>query len=389
MKSEPTEENWKPLVVTVHGVGIFGRSGAWQPVVADALQEHFRFRHIRHHYYCLFAGGELVLEPLLVLLLLPLWMYVAYAHLSGRWIIVATLLSVLFPVAAYRARPWRHRLACKDFRNEIGAICREADKPPHLIAHSLGSYLSCRTLQDDPDLIVARIILVGSVVHEDFPWMQLSRSKIPQFEAVFNEVAPLDLVVRGATLFRSWLPDPRFGSSGIGGFSGSFVHYINEPLRPCTLCHEVGTSRVHNVQYRHARHSSAFLEPDHASVFWLPYLWGYDSAQFGEFVRLCLDADRFDRDKDRTNFVLAMARLRTASWGVPGLTVQKYMRRLTWGKINDSAEAAAVLLTWPAVVRAQAAAANPAYENRRFWLRCLRPAVAIEYAVHKVLGHGA
>lgn len=388
MKSEPAEETGKPLVITVHGVGIFGRSGAWQPEVASVLGEHFRFRHIRHHYYCLFAGTELVFEPLVLLLLVPLWLYIAHTHWSGRWFIAAAFISAILAVAAYMLRRWRHRLACESFWNDIKDICRQSDERPHLIAHSLGSYLSCRTLQDNTGLMLRRVILVGSVVHEEFPWMELSQKENPQFEAVFNEVAPLDLVVRAATLFRSWLPDPRFGSAGIGGFAGDFVHYVNEPLLPCALCRQ-SWSPLHNVQYRHADHSSNLLNPKHASVFWLPYLWGYDPAQFARFSTLCADAARFERSGDVNNFAHAISQLRVASWGVPGLTLIRYVRTTAWRTPDNHEEASIVLVTWLAIVRAQAAVFDPAYQNRAFWLRCLRPTVAIEYALNKVLSHGA
>src|SRR5258708_37528971 len=99
---------WKPRVITVHGVGLFGFCGAWQQQVADTLGEHFRFDPIRHSYYRFLAGTELVLEPLIVLLLIPIWHAVYKGRLHFLWALTASVL-VLF--VAYLGRRLRHALA--------------------------------------------------------------------------------------------------------------------------------------------------------------------------------------------------------------------------------------------------------------------------------------
>jgi hypothetical protein len=389
-------DSWKPRVITVHGVGVLGFSGAWQQDVANTLGEHFLFDPIRHSFYRFLAGTELVLEPLIWLLWVPVW----WAFFSGRMHALRTwAASVLILLLAYALRHLRHALAFRSIRQKLADRMSDKDVPPHLIAHSLGSYLSCRTLLDDDRVAFRRVILVGSVVDGEYPWANLCVSAGRKFEGVFNEVAPLDLVVRLAALVRRWLPNRRFGSSGVAGFAGSrhWVHYLNEPLDPCALC-ELSSRQapVHNIQYRHAGHSSAFTTPEHASVFWLPYLWGYDPGRFAKFNRLCAEAHQLETRKDfrlfRKRFQWILRALRTASWGLPRHTLQDHINliaRQRWRKFPTPRDNAfLVLFAFRAVVRAQAAVEDRNYPNRALWLRCLRPSAAVDYAFSQVLPHG-
>jgi hypothetical protein len=397
MQTPASSDSLKPRVITVHGVGVFGFSGAWQKQIANTLGEHFRFDPIRHNYYRLLAGSELVLEPLIWLFLVPVWWAYFNGHLHAFMAWTAST-AILF--AAYLLRYARHALAFQSIRQELADRISQEEVRPHLIAHSLGSYLSCRTLLDDSRVAFRRMILVGSVVDSTYPWADLCVRADRHFDGVLNEVAPLDMVVRLAALVRRWLPHRRFGSSGIAGFAGSspWVHYLNEPLEPCPLCKlSRRQARVHNVQYYHAGHSSAFTKPEHASVFWLPYLWGYDPGRFAKFSRLCTRAYQLETRKDfrlfRKRFQWILRALRTASWGLPRYTLQDHINliaRRRWRKFPTPRDNAfLVLFAFRAVVRAQAAVEDRNYPNRAFWLRCLRPSAAVDYAFSQVLPYGA
>ncbi len=395
-KPSSSPDSWKPRVITVHGVGVLGFCGDWQQQVANTLGEHFRFDPIRHSYYRFLAGAELVLEPVILLLLIPVWQAVYKGRLHYLRAFTASAL-ILF--VAYLFRHVRHGLAFRSIRQKLADRISQEEVRPHLIAHSLGSYLSCRTLLDDSRVAFRRIILFGGVVDSGYPWADLCVRADRCFDAVLNEVAPLDIVVRVAALVRRWLPHRRFGSSGVAGFAGSWpwVHYLNEPLSPCALCElSRRQARIHNVQYRHAGHSRAFKKPEHASVFWLPYLWGYDPGRFARFSRLCARAHRLETRKDfrlfRKRFQWILRALRTASWGLPRHTLQDHIdliARQRWRKFPTPRDNAfLVLFAWRAVVRAQAAVEDGNYPNRAFWLRCLRPSAAVDYAFSQVLPHG-
>jgi len=82
---------------------------------------------------------------------------------------------------------------------------------PDIIAHSLGTWLLGHALEQNPQLNVGRIILLGCILRPDFDWKTLIARG--QVEAVLNHYGTKDFWARIAHYF---IPDS--GPSGRRGF---------------------------------------------------------------------------------------------------------------------------------------------------------------------------
>jgi pimeloyl-ACP methyl ester carboxylesterase len=115
------------------------------------------------------------------------------------------------------------------------------DAPLAIIAHSFGTYIVARILQERFELSVSRIIFVASVVPQDFPFQQFTN----RFgRPILNEVGlrdPWPAIAESATA--------AYGSTGTYGFNKPWVH-----------------DRWHDTTH------SSILSRCHCKVYWIPFL---------------------------------------------------------------------------------------------------------------------
>ncbi|HCL4388601.1 hypothetical protein I5G05_03560 [Pseudomonas aeruginosa] len=111
-----------------------------------------------------------------------------------------------------------------------------------VIAHSFGTYITSKILQDHPDIVFDKIIMCGSIVSRDYPWNRNARGM--NKSSIINDVGTRDiwpLVATCTTL--------GYGSTGRRGFQSSCV-----------------TDRYFNYA-----HSDFFEEKnDHITKYWRP-----------------------------------------------------------------------------------------------------------------------
>jgi pimeloyl-ACP methyl ester carboxylesterase len=96
---------------------------------------------------------------------------------------------------------------------------------PTAFGHSFGSYVVGRALELNPDLILRRIVLCGSILPCDFAWSRLASNG--QVEAVLNEVCPSDWWPRVARVIPPW----GWGQSGCKPFTSpeDLVRNVSHP----------------------------------------------------------------------------------------------------------------------------------------------------------------
>jgi hypothetical protein len=215
---------------------------------------------------------------------------------AGDWIIatillfVAGILSLALSVPAAALRRNHHVNFIKQQINSASAYGR-----PHIVAHSLGTYLIGRVLAKFHEIELGNVVLVSSVLPSTYPWANLLEERPECVLNVRNELGTADRVTRLVGKIQ-WLV-PELGASGVGGFDGppSVIHTSKSALAACDQC--VNTSvKVHNVPLKEYGHSTEFLGDGHARKLCLPFLWGYSSAEFLRYLEMCQRAARFQQD---------------------------------------------------------------------------------------------
>lgn len=84
-----------------------------------------------------------------------------------------------------------------------------------IVAHSFGTYIVTKILENDDQIKFHHIITCGSVADPNFPWGKYTN----RFSSIVNDCGKADWVVRLAGLLK-WLgPIGRFGISGTHGFN--------------------------------------------------------------------------------------------------------------------------------------------------------------------------
>jgi pimeloyl-ACP methyl ester carboxylesterase len=187
---------------------------------------------------------------------------------------------------------WRAR---SDLDNALEHFIAERERAlggdrraPHLIAHSLGSWLSIRAAERYPGVRFRRVVLCGSVLPRAFPWAALVNpsGNAPAIRAVRNEVGLRDWVPLLAGLLQR--AAPHFGGAGRWGFIGptSVVHTQEGARHPCSACGPWNIAPVHNVPLPFS-HSAGFAGGSQCKTAWVPFLLGYDPIEYNQLMDLC------------------------------------------------------------------------------------------------------
>ena len=271
-------------VLTVHGIWSRGK---WQGEIARAFWPHFHCIPIKYKQYLWLGPLNLLLEPW-VLVVMGLVLYaLRFSAVVAHYRMVFIL---VFLVLAYMATYLRRTLAFNTFLKQAGPLARRPyQEKMHLIAHSLGTYLTGRALQERADFHLGRIVLVGCVLPWDFPWHDLPAvgiGPVYKYLEVRNELARRDIVV-----YLAWLASlviRGLGRAGFGGFGGPVPpkHQVGRPEELCPSCPSPGVV-IHNVMNRYLGHSSTFVGTGYAETYWLPFLWGIEPPEYYDFLDHC------------------------------------------------------------------------------------------------------
>ncbi len=367
-----------PIVVTIHGIN---SAGKWQEDVSGALGVHFEFRTVKYRHYRWLGGLKLVAEPWV----LALAAACPFAILWLPWGWVA-LLTIALLGASWPARKIRYICAWTSVRRQLSDHLRSA--PGYVIAHSMGSHFACRAIQESSDFALWRVILVGCVAPEGFPWGDvLKRTEGTRPDAVRNEVAPMDRIVRLAQKARWWMPYALFGGAGAIGFQpiSATIHDVKEPSEVCTPCQQAN-GPIHNVWYNYGGHSSSFVGKAHGAIFWLPFFWGYDPAQYRLFHALSRRAHISMLEKKFDELMATQARLHATGWGGKDGSLDASLRSaFAYHAVTPNATQLdrAATLVWQKIVNAQQAVDRKGAESAAL---CLNPTVAVALAVEEILG---
>jgi hypothetical protein len=254
-------------VLLIHGVNA---DTSWQDSLSFVLRPHFEPVKVTYEKYQTPGAVSLLsLEGILRRVLLPV--DVSPAVLNG------------YRMSAMKA------VADQMAINMGGA-------PPHIIAHSFGTYLTSIIFQRFDWPRANRIIFAGSAVAEDFPWNTVRRDHlaVKNFSELRNDWFPTDVIINMVDWVRQI---PELGCAGARGFTviPGFVHNLKGPAFPCSNWQRGNCVPVHNVQRdvdagadpAVVDHSLVYLTPANVAQFWLPYLWGIDAAEYDSLRALC------------------------------------------------------------------------------------------------------
>jgi pimeloyl-ACP methyl ester carboxylesterase len=288
----------RPLLISIHGIRSKGR---WQEEIEPLVEpfyQHFPFKYSEYSHP-IFAVIWLGLEPLAIVLgalAATLWFSIVWPPSVKQSATIIASFIVFWLVARVLASDRRRRVleAFKlHWSEKVGF-----DRPPHIIAHSFGTFLVGAALSKYTDLRVERLILTGCVLKGDYPWASFARSKNSRrFKAIHNEMAKRDWVAISAQLLQGFVPP--MGHAGVFGFTDSRISRNWDDARlvdgqwhsdsQCGYKKQTDHFMVHNIAHKGLGHSDYFIGMSHARTFWLPFLWEIPAGLYEQFRDLCIE----------------------------------------------------------------------------------------------------
>ena len=298
----------KRLVVTIHGINT---KGEWQDRLKKWLGGHFEFKSVQYPHYRWFGATKLVLEPW-ILLFIPV---IFCLNRGFRWTRSGwkqALIYVGIVALGIALAPLRRRFALAAVARQMGEWAATSGEK-YVIAHSMGTYLSARTMQKYPDVRFHSAILTGCVLSRTFDWSGIQQSG-QVLRRVLNEVAGKDIVARLAFFLAGLVP--YMGHAGRHGFVGSSeeVHTIPRNLRDCPLCTSVRLALVHNLVSAEMGHSDHFITESYAFWYWLPFLWSVPILEFRLFVDLCRECHEKESKRLHAELIEPEQKLHVTLW---------------------------------------------------------------------------
>jgi pimeloyl-ACP methyl ester carboxylesterase len=194
-------------VISLHGIRT---TGAWQKELTDVLEEH-------HLNYSPFDYGH-------------------------------------FKLAMF-IRPKRRDREIDRFRDWVTKYIN-SEQPPSVIAHSFGTYIVAKALYKYEELKLDRLILCGSIIHEDYDWSKIAERG--QVRKVLNESGSKDV---WSKLVAYLVKDG--GPSGIEGFSDKVNGLVAD---------------IHRSGFRH----SDFFYSLHVQAVWIPFINGQNVTELAK-----------------------------------------------------------------------------------------------------------
>lgn len=323
----PEMERIRQTVLTIHGVN---PDRTWQQMVGRVFEPHFRHVPIEYDEYLGLKGPIIAVFSLWFAPLIVVGFVLAVLMMLQRhWeLALASLISALASLALGLWVAHLGRQACLN-RVKPKLIAATAGDPvePHVVAHSFGTYLIGSALRKFPEVMVKRMVLVGSVLPRHYDWSKVLTDKPTPF-TVRNETGKRDLVVKLAGLIKCVARD--MGNAGLKGFAiTDVVHDTTTVWGPCEECEGIADAvPIHNVPLDQFGHSTHFLGSSHGAKLWLPYLWGYTPREFHEYLQLC-HAAAFLRQEQRWSELkeIEHALLRSNWTWTKGRTLKTFIKR--------------------------------------------------------------
>lgn len=127
-----------------------------------------------------------------------------------------------FLVLSLLLRPLREKKV-RWFWDQYDRFAGDLAEPPHVIAHSFGSYIVCEALRMHGEIKIDRLILCGSIVDPRFPWSDLFEQK--RIAGVLNDYGSADIWTKIVGLALS-----DAGPSGRTGFTETDSRLIQRRL---------------------------------------------------------------------------------------------------------------------------------------------------------------
>jgi hypothetical protein len=283
----------RELVITIHGVN---PDRKWQERVGKVLEPHFNCKTFSYGGYDTFLGPIRAVAslPALALVMVLVVAFVSELRAGQRNPAVLFLAAAILSLAASVLLARLRRVRSTHFiKQQVGAT--SVYRRPHVVAHSLGTYLIGNALRKFPDIHLGHVVLVSSVLPRAYPWQSLLRERPSCVLQVRNEFGSADRVTRLVGGLQWLVPD--LGPSGAVGFArdANVVHTAVSPLADCVYC-RTAPVKVHNVPLKCYAHSTVFLGDLHARKLWLPFLWGYSPDEFFHYLETCQTAARFHQE---------------------------------------------------------------------------------------------
>lgn len=374
----------KTFLITVHGINT---EGLWQEMVKPVFAPHFEYKAIKYPYYRRLGVLKLVIEPWvffpLVIIVFVLW-YLSY--ISSLLMFVLALPILLF---SYLGSFVRRRLAVNSVKREMMKYMVNGRRP-HIIAHSLGTFLTFTYLGKFPDPRARNIVLTGCVLTRDFDWNRLKSFNPLAFRKIRNEVGSKDWVASLAYYLERWVPG--LGVAGFAGFSEAenIVHTVPSPNQPCETCKGQAVP-IHNVISPYCGHSDTFIDHGYASRYWLPFLWDIDPTEYEEFLNLCIGADKLEDLGNLSDLRIAEDELRVSAWTWAKGSLEAYVEREINAdprtRLQHLPVADLVSQAISGVWRAVAIASEVSLTQTLGWekkARALHPSIAVQHAVNSL-----
>jgi hypothetical protein len=281
----------KPVLL-IHGVI---SDGSWQDEVGATLKPFFQLAQVRYpHYRGKFGAVKVVCEPWGIVLALAALVTLLALEMA-TWRAVATSAVIAFLACTAPVVYLRYRLALDLYKKEAGKVL---DRRPHVIAHSFGTRLTAGLLGVVKGSRLGQVVLCGCVLPRSFDWSSLVSAG--RVKAVRNDYSRDDWVGWGAKL--AGRLHSHLGNAGTHGFDANAkgVHRLTSPDEQCRDCRSPESkASIHDVDCTGLNHNDCLKIASHCKVWWLPFLWGFDSAEHQELVTLCRDWVEADNDPER------------------------------------------------------------------------------------------
>ncbi|MFO1109282.1 MAG: hypothetical protein U1E61_08875 [Bradyrhizobium sp.] len=307
----------RPIAV-IHGAN---SDLKWIEQAKAILEHHFEFTPIEYEDYNGTSGliKALVDIPLCIAGLLGLllsivtWLFELGLPAAG---VICSIL-VLY-VSIIRGRAARDNVA-SELRPQLQPLIF-----PHVLAHSLGSFMFGRLLTKYPSAYFENVVLVCGVLPDDFDWPGVLSDKPGCLSSLRNEYGSDDLVTRFVGGLQPILLD--LGRSGVSGFKTcEHVHDNPSATTECSIC-AVERAKIHNIKLPLIDHSGV-LNEDQARDIWLPFFWGYSWSELARYFRLCALACELKTAGLRVEYGRTVADLwsQRFAW-TNGLTLDQHVR---------------------------------------------------------------
>jgi hypothetical protein len=376
----------KEIVFLIQGVN----PGPWPTVAMTVLSPHFQCEWLPYHEYDHWWGPIKAVFNIPVLAITSAAMGTCFWLIrSPEWLllIIEFIVALIGTVIAVTVARFQRQRCADRLKADMDDRLRSTGPRPHVIAHSLGTWMSMTILFKFLFVHFDRVVLVGNILRRRFDWEGLLNRKPEAFRDIRAELGASDWVVRLAAI-AGLLPGD-IGGAGVWGFKGpsQLVHTIPDPTYACGQCLLAGHRQagVHNVPLGGYGHSDVFLGKDHCHQLWLPFLWGFPPHEFIRYEDLCSMhvslRDKIEKQVatpgDKEDFLLVHRELLTREWSWLGASLEKHIEsrlsRLSPSTRNDIASVVGRVADY--VVKANDERASEEVARRLHPLEAIRDAI--------------